>query len=146
MLVQATPDDATAMTIADRRDSFCGKMSACNNLYQYGIKYTLTTRHTVDPTSESFRADLRRFVSTARVVRGLKGARIGAIGARPTAFNTVRYSEKLLERTGISVDTLDLSEVFGRAARLKADDAAAQGEARRSEGLRPRPEHARVNR
>src|SRR5512143_1518882 len=123
VLIQATPDDETAMTIADRRDSFCGKMSACNNLYQYGIKYTLTTRHTVDPTSESFRADLRRFVSTARVARGLKGARIGAIGARPTAFNTVRYSEKLLERTGISVDTLDLSEVFGRAARLTAEDA-----------------------
>jgi len=34
----------------------------------------------------------------------------------------VRYSEKLLERAGISVETLDLSELFGRAARLKADD------------------------
>jgi L-fucose isomerase-like protein len=55
-------------------------------------------------------------------VRGLRGARFGAIGARPAAFNTVRYSEKLLERSGISVDTLDLSEVFGRAARLKAED------------------------
>ena len=28
-------------------------------------------------------------------------ARFGALGARPTAFNTVRYSEKLLERSGI---------------------------------------------
>jgi L-fucose isomerase-like protein len=121
VLVQATPDDATLMTIADRRDSFCGKMSTCNNLTQYGIKFSLTTRHTVDPESESFRSDLRRFVSMARVVRGLRGARIGAIGARPAAFNTVRFSEKLLERTGISVDTLDLSEVFGRAARLTAD-------------------------
>jgi L-fucose isomerase-like protein len=111
------------MTIKDRRDSFCGKMSCCNNLTQYGIKFTLTTKHTVDPESESFRTDLRRFVSTCRVARGLKGARIGAIGARPAAFNTVRFSEKLLERTGISVDTLDLSELFGRAARLKADDA-----------------------
>ncbi len=121
VLVQATPDDATLMTIADRRDSFCGKMSACNNLTQYGIKFSLTTLHTVDPESESFRSDLRRFVSMCRVVKGLKGARIGAIGARPAAFNTVRYSEKLLEHTGISVDTLDLSEVFGRAARLKSD-------------------------
>jgi L-fucose isomerase-like protein len=123
VLVQATPDDATQMTIADRRDSFCGKMSTCNNLNQYGIKFTLTTLHTVAPESASFRADLRRFVSTCRVIRGLKGARIGAIGARPAAFNTVRYSEKLLERAGITVDTLDLSEVFGRAQRLKADDA-----------------------
>jgi L-fucose isomerase-like protein len=124
VLVQAFPDDATKMTIIDRRDSFCGKMSACNNLYQYGIKYTLTRLHTVDPESESFRQDLRRFIGVCRVVRGLKNARLGAIGARPAAFNTVRFSEKLLERSGITVETVDLSEIFGSAARLKDDDAA----------------------
>jgi len=124
VLVQATPDDTSLMTVADRRDSFCGKMSACNNMTQYGIKFSLTTVHTVNPESASFRTDLRRFVGTCRVVKGLRTARIGAIGARPAAFNTVRYSEKLLERTGISVETLDLSEVFGRAARLKADAPA----------------------
>ena len=122
VLIQAFPDDVQQMTIADRRDSFCGKMSACNNLSQYGIKFSLTSLHTVDPESESFRSDLSRFASTCRVVRGLKSARVGAIGARPAAFNTVRYSEKLLERSGITVETLDLSEVFGRAARLKEGD------------------------
>ena len=124
VLVQATPDDTSLMTITDRRDSFCGKMSACNNLSQYGIKFSLTTLHTVDPASTSFRQDLRRFVSVCRVAKGLKNVRIGAIGARPAAFNTVRFSEKLLERAGISVETLDLSEVFGRAGRMKADDPA----------------------
>lgn len=123
VLVQAFPDDAVNMTIADRRDSYCGKMSACNNLRQYGIKYTLTELHTVDPESESFRKDLRRFAAVCQVVGGLKNARIGALGARPTAFNTVRYSEKLLERSGISVETLDLSEAFGRVERLADDDA-----------------------
>ena len=123
VLVQAFPDEVRSMSIADRRDSFCGKMSACNNLTQYGIKFSLTTLHTVDPEDASFRLDLRRFVSVCHVARGLKSVRIGAIGARPAAFNTVRYSEKLLEQSGISVETLDLSEVFGRAARLKADDA-----------------------
>jgi len=118
VLVHAYPDDPFNMTIKDRRDSFCGKMSACNNLRQYGIKYTLTSLHTVDPQSESFRSDLQKFAATCRVVRGLKGVRIGAIGARPTAFNTVRYSEKLLENSGISIETLDLSEVFGRISRL----------------------------
>ncbi|MEJ5314243.1 MAG: L-fucose/L-arabinose isomerase family protein [Anaerolinea sp.] len=122
VLVHAFPDDITRMTIADRRDSFCGKMSVCNNLTQYGIPFTLTSMHTVDPESESFRADLRRFASVCRVVRGLRNARFGAIGARPAAFNTVRYSEKLLERTGISVETIDLSEIFGRATRLQTDD------------------------
>jgi L-fucose isomerase-like protein len=122
VLVHAFPDEATRMTASDRRDSFCGKMSVCNNLHQYGIKYSLTNLHTVDPESDGFRADLGRFVSTCRVVRGLKGARVGLLGARPAAFNTVRFSEKLFERTGISVETLDLSEVFGRAARIGNDD------------------------
>lgn len=121
VLVQAFPDDPQKMSISDRRDSFCGKMSACNNLRQYGIKYSLTNLHTVDPESESFRDDLRRFTSICRVVGGLKNARIGALGARPTAFNTVRFSEKLLEHSGISVETLDLSEVFGRIERMGDD-------------------------
>lgn len=131
VLVHAFGDDAKRMTIADRRDSFCGKMSACNNLRQYGIKYSLTTLHTVNPDSESFRADLRRFDSICRVVKGLKGARIGAIGARPQAFNTVRYSEKLLEQSGITVETLDLSEVLGWANRMQAGEADVVGKIER---------------
>lgn len=123
VLVQAFPDEVGKMTIADRRDSFCGKMSACNNLRQYGIRYTLTTRHTMAPDSESFHQDLRRFAGTCRVVRGLRGARIGVLGARPAAFITVRYSEKLLEKAGISIESLDLSEAFGRANKLSDDDA-----------------------
>jgi L-fucose isomerase-like protein len=123
VLVQAFPDETGKMTVADRRDSFCGKMSVCNNLRQYGIPFTLTSLHTVAPGSESFRQDLRQFVSTCRVVRGLRGAKVGALGARPAAFITVRYSEKLLERAGISVESLDLSEAFGRATRLADDDA-----------------------
>lgn len=126
VLVHAFPDEPTMMNIANRRDSFCGKMSVCNNLHQYGIKFSLTALHTVDPESESFRADLRRFVSVCRVVVGLKHARIGAIGARPAAFNTVRYSEKLLERAGVSVETLDLSELIGSAEGLADDDAQVQ--------------------
>src|SRR5271170_5547752 len=127
VLIQATPDDPTKMTIAARRDSFCGKMSACNNLRQYGIPYSLTTLHTESPDSPEFAKDLEWFCGVCRVVKGLQNLRIGAIGARPTAFNTVRYSEKLLEASGISVETLDLSEVLGRIGRLKdADDAVVQ--------------------
>jgi L-fucose isomerase-like protein len=127
VLIHAFPDDAEKMTAADRRDSFCGKMSCCNNLKQYGIKYSLTTLHTVDPESESFRVDLRKFAGVCRVVKGLKNVRFGAIGARPAAFKTVRYSEKLLERSGISIETIDLSEIFGRASKLKESDAIVKG-------------------
>jgi L-fucose isomerase-like protein len=123
VLIQATPDIPGRMTIRDRRDSFCGKMSACNNLMQYGIPYSLTSQHTMDPEAPAFRQDLRGFAATCRVVRSLRGARFGQIGARPAAFLTVRYSEKLLERTGISVESVDLSEMFGRAWSLKDKDS-----------------------
>jgi L-fucose isomerase-like protein len=123
ILVQAYPDDLEAFDVVRRRDAFCGKISVCNNLRQYGFEYTLTGQHTSSPKSESFQVDLKKFVSVCRVVKGLKNARLGAIGARPTAFNTVRYSEKILQAYGISVSTIDLSEVFGAAVKL-SDDAA----------------------
>lgn len=126
VLIHAFPDEADSMTIADRRDSFCGKMSVCNNLRQYNIPFTLTTLHTVAPTADSFKADLARFTATCRVTSSLRGLRIGALGARPAAFNTVRYSEKLLEQHGISVETLDLFELFGWVNALADDDPAVQ--------------------
>ena len=126
VLIQATPDSTGKMGIAFRRDSFCGKMSICNNLKQYGIPYSLTTLHTEAPDSNEFKSDLQWFVAVCRIVRGLRNVRFGAIGARPTAFNTVRYSEKLLERSGITVETLDLSEVMGRIERSKDNDDAVQ--------------------
>jgi L-fucose isomerase-like protein len=126
VLVQATPDTPARMTIRDRRDSFCGKMSVCNNLTQYGIPYSLTTRHTEAPDSDFFRRDLDWFAAVCRVARGLRRIRIGAIGARPAAFNTVRYSEKILESNGISVEPIDLSEILGRISRMSDRDEAAQ--------------------
>lgn len=122
VLVHAFDDDMEKMTSLDRRDSFCGKLSVCNNLNQYGIPFSLTELHTVDPLDDSFKQDLLRFAAICRVVKGLKYIRVGALGARPTAFNTVRYSEKILEHYGITVDTLDLSEAFGQASRIKDDN------------------------
>jgi L-fucose isomerase-like protein len=123
ILVQAYPDDPDSFTVERRRDAWCGKISVCNNLRQFGYPFSLTTDHTVRPDSESFKADLERFVGICRVVRGLRKARLGAIGARPGAFNTVRYSEKLLQACGISVNTIDLSELFGTANAMGDGDA-----------------------
>ena len=122
ILVHAFPDDVGQFTLQRRRDSFCGKISACNNLTQYGYPLSLTARHTVDPQSESFRNDLGRFVATCRVVKGLRTARLGMVGTRPSAFRTVRFSEKLLEASGISVSVIDLSDVLGRVNKLGPDD------------------------
>jgi L-fucose isomerase-like protein len=126
VLVQAYPDELNKLDVARRRDSWCGKISVCNNLYQYGIKYTLTSEHVIHPLQPAFSAELMDFVAVCRVVKGLRKVRIGAVGARPGAFNTVRYSEKILQRNGISVTTVDLSEILGNANRLTIDDAAVK--------------------
>jgi L-fucose isomerase-like protein len=123
ILVQAYPDDLAAFDVVHRRDAFCGKISVCNNLRQYGFDYSLTSLHTSSPKSDSFKADLDKFIRVCRVVNGLRNLRLGAIGARPTAFNTVRYSEKLLQAYGMSVTTVDLSEILGLAGKLSDDDA-----------------------
>ncbi len=126
VLIQAYPDDLGKMDVVNRRDAWCGKISVSNNLYQYGIKYSLTTKHVVSLKDESFINDLKDFTAVCRVVNGLRKVRIGAVGARPTAFNTVRYSEKLLQRNGISVTTVDLSEILGNANKLTADDKSVK--------------------
>ena len=56
----------------------------------------------------------------------MKGARIGAIGARITPFKAVRFSEKLLEASGISVETIDLSEIITAVGKLKGSDLQVQ--------------------
>jgi len=131
VLVQACNDRLDAVNIAGRRDAFCGKISVCNNLYQAGIPFTDTTEHTCDIESDAFAQDLDFFARVCRVVRGLRSARIGAIGARPAAFQTVRFSEKLLQQSGITVVPVDMSDIFARARAL--DDKAASVKAKLSE-------------
>ena len=72
ILVQAYPDDLSQFSLERRRDAFCGKISVCNNFYQYGIPFSVTKRHTVLPKSESFKADLDEFVAVCRVVDGMR--------------------------------------------------------------------------
>jgi L-fucose isomerase-like protein len=127
ILVQAYPDDLGALNVERRRDAFCGKISVCNNLGQYGYAFSLTSLHTSHPKSESFNKDLAKFLGVCRVVKGLRTARLGAIGARPGSFQTVRYSEKLLQASGITVTTVDLSEILGDSARLSDDSLRVKG-------------------
>jgi len=126
VLVQASNDEVDKVDLHSRRDSFCGKFSVCNNLYQYGIPFTDTASHTCDLSGAEFAADLDRFARICRTVRGLRHARIGCIGARTAAFNTVRFSEKLLQASGITIVPVDLSEILAEASRLADDDPAVR--------------------
>lgn len=123
VLVQACDDENDKVDLAARRDAFCGKISVCNNLYQYGIPFTDTTLHTYSIYSELLAKDINKFAGICRVVNGLRHARIGAIGARPAGFQTVRASEKLLQKSGITVVPVDLSEILGAARKIEDTDA-----------------------
>lgn len=122
ILVHAFPDEISFMGANSRRDSFCGKISVCNNLYQLNIPFTTTNLHTLDPQSEAFRMEIAKFLAVCKTVNGIRYARIGAIGARPAGFNTVRFSEKLLQDSGISTITEDLSEIILRINKLEDND------------------------
>lgn len=138
ILIQACNDDYDKLDMENRRDAFCGKLSLCNNLYQRGIRYSTTTLHTCDIDGPDFADDLRRFAGVCRVVQGIRGSRIAMLGARPIAFNTVRFSEKILQRNDISVQTVDMSEVIAAAkAYSDSDKIAAKVEEIRAFGTLP---------
>ncbi len=123
ILIQACDDDFDKMQLENRRDAFCGKLSLCNNLYQSGIRYSLTARHTCAVDGAEFQADVMRFARVCAVVKSMHTARIAQFGARVTPFRTVRYSEKLLQSCGITVETEDMSEIFADIAAI--DDRGA---------------------
>ena len=123
VLVQACDDENDKVDLDSRRDAFCGKISVCNNLYQYGIPFTDTTLHTYSIYSDLLAKDIYLFAAVCRVVDGLRHARIGAIGTRPAGFQTVRASEKILQATGITVVPVDLSEILGAARKIEDTDA-----------------------
>lgn len=122
VLVQACDDQNDKVDLDSRRDAFCGKISVCNNLYQYGIPFTDTTLHTYSIYSDLLAKDINRFAAVCRVVNGLRHARIGQIGTRPLGFNTCRASEKLLQASGITVVPADLSEILYAAQAIEDSD------------------------
>ena len=83
VLVQACDDENDKVDLDSRRDAFCGKISVCNNLYQYGIPFTDTTLHTYSITSPLFMQDVRRFAAVCRLVKKLTHCReIGRASCR----------------------------------------------------------------
>ncbi len=124
ILMQAYPDEIGKMDFAHRRDAYCGKFSVTDVFTQYGAPFTVLKPHVVHPLSDKFRENLRDFAAICRVVNGMKRFNLGCIGARTTAFKTVRFDEIALQKYGINVESFDLSEVFDKIAAKKDDDPA----------------------
>lgn len=118
ILIQAYPDEIGKMDFANRRDAFCGKFSIEDVFYQYHLPFTVLKPHVVHPLSDTFTQNLHDFAGVCRVVNGMKRFTIGAIGARTSKFKTVRYDEITLQKYGITVEVLDLSELFYRVQKF----------------------------
>ncbi|MBQ2307208.1 MAG: hypothetical protein II184_06820 [Clostridia bacterium] len=121
ILMQAYPDEIGKMDFAHRRDAYCGKFSVTDVFTQYGVPFTVLKPHVVHPLTPKFRENLDEFAAVCRVVGGMKRFNIGCIGARTTAFKTVRFDELAMQKYGINVESFDLSEVFAKVG-AKADD------------------------
>ncbi len=118
ILIQAYPDEIGHMGFTERRDAFCGKFSVMDVFYQYQVPFTVFEPHVVHPLSDIFAEHIQKFAGVCRVVKGMKNLVVGAIGARTTAFKTVRYDELTLQKYGITTETYDLSELFSRVEKL----------------------------
>ena len=105
ILIQAYPDEYGKMGFEDRRDAFCGKFSIMDVFCQYGLPFTSRfSRITVSPKSALFEEHIRRFAAVCRVAGGMKRMTVGAVGARTTAFKTVRFDELALQSFGITTE------------------------------------------
>lgn len=124
ILLQAYPDEIGKMDLDHRRDSYCGKFSIADVFHQYGLPFTMLEPHVVHPLSPAFARNLDDFAAICRVVGGMRRFSIGCIGARTTAFKTVRFDEIALQKAGITVETFDLSDLFRRVETM-SDDAPA---------------------
>jgi L-fucose isomerase-like protein len=122
ILMQAYPDEIGKMDFKHRRDAFCGKFSVTDVFYQYKIPFTVMKPHVVHPLSDAFKKNLSDFAAICRVVKGMKRFNLGCIGARTTAFKTVRFDEVTLQRYGINVESFDLSELVFKVNNTADDD------------------------
>ena len=141
ILLQAYPDEIGKMDFAHRRDAYCGKFSVTDVFTQYGLPFTVMKPHVVHPLSEKFRENLRDFAAICRVVNGMRRFNLGCIGARTTAFKTVRFDEITMQKYGINVEAFDLSEVFVRVHKKENGDPAV---AARLERLRNYTDFSKV--
>lgn len=122
ILMQAYPDEINKMDFAHRRDAFCGKFSITDVFSQYHVPFTVLKPHVVHPLSKEFKENLDEFAAICRVVNGMKRFTIGCLGARTTAFKTVRFDEVALEKYGITVESFDMSEFFHFVDELNDND------------------------
>lgn len=119
--IMAYPDELDKMDFEHRRDAFCGKFSVMDVFLQFGIPFSVSSKHTMTPSDPLFAEDMKQFSATCRIVKRMKRCRIGAIGARPTLFKTIRFDEVTLQKYGITTEAFDNSDLLVKVENIKDD-------------------------
>ena len=107
-----------------------------------------TESFTVAPNSAEFHKELLNFISICRIVKRMKHMRIGVLGARTTAFKSVRFDEGALEARGCDVETLDMSQVFDKIKAISDTDSRIEEWKKEIEAISnicDAPEYAIIN-
>ena len=106
-------------------DSYCGNLSMASGLYRRKIPFHYAG--IFFPEEEAFLAEVDKFVRAVAVVKGLRGARIGQVGVRPTTFETVGYDEgAMIRKFGQNVIYANLSDITDKAKAMADDNPRVQ--------------------
>lgn len=108
-------------SLARVSDSYCGNLSIAAGLHRRGLPFRFAGVHL--PEEADLCAEVEAFVRAAAVAKSLRGARIGQVGTRPMAFETVAYDEVAMARQfGQNVIPCNLADVVSAAKALADDD------------------------
>lgn len=102
-------------------DSYCGTLSIASALYRREIPFHYAGIFFHDESE--FINEVEKFIRAVSVVKGLRGARIGQVGVRPTNFETVCYDEnEMIRKFGQNVIFAEVSDLVLRAQHYLDDD------------------------
>ena len=106
-------------------DSYCGNLSLAAGLHRRRIPFRFAGLFFPDEPGLVAEADV--FVRAVAVAKGLRNARLGQVGVRPPAFETVAFDEVAMARKfGQNVICANLDDLVAEARDLADDDPAVQ--------------------
>ena len=135
ILVWSTPEPTMHETSLVA-NSFCGAMIITSTLRRHNVKY----KHLQGfPEDKRFKESLEKAIKVLGSISVLRESKLGLVGYQSPGFHHVSFDEMLLRRTfGVSVQHIDLSEVFAEAQELTKETVAKEINEIEKEGTRTR--------
>ena len=102
-----------------RLNSLCGVNLAAHALGKSGIQCDYLNFNPQDPGAAE---DLDTWIHVFQTRKNLSNTKIAVIGKHPNGFHTCEFdSEKLMEIAGVTVDEMELPELFAEAEQIPHD-------------------------